>query len=526
MQLEFLDLLIVGLYAVVLIAIALYVSREKAGHKKDTKDYFFAGKSLPWWAIGASLIAANISAEQIIGMSGAGFAIGLAIASYEWMSAITLILLGKFIIPIFLKNNINTMPQFLEERFGPSVKYVMSLLWLVLYTVVNLTTVLWLGATAINTIIGVSMMQGMIGLGAIALLYSIYGGLKAVALTDIIQVVLLVFGGILITVISLNMISPDNGALAGFKTLMAEMPERFDMILSRDNPEYKNLPGIGVLLGGMWIQNIAYWGFNQYIIQRALGAKSTKEAQSGIVFAAFLKLLMPFIIVIPGMAAAYLVATGAVPQFDKPDQAYPTLLSLTPVGMRGLIFAALIAAILSSLASMMNSISTIFTMDILKPLVMKKASETKLVTVGRISSVSALVIALFLAAPLLGSSEQVFQNIQNWTGFFTPSIVAIFFLGMFWKRSTEIGALASIISSVVLSVFWPKLFPTMPFMDRIGVIFLISLAMGIVFSFVQKRYDDDKVVNLAGINFKTGTGFNLAAVVVTLILVTLYGYWW
>ena len=526
MNLATLDLVIVAIYAVCLIVIATWVSREKAGHKKDTEDYFLAGKALPWWAIGASLIAANISAEQVIGMSGSGFAVGLAIASYEWMAAITLVIVGKFFLPIFLKKGIYTMPQFLEQRFGPSVKYVMSVFWLVLYTVVNLTTIMWLGATAINTLTGLDMFYGMLALAAFAAAYSLYGGLKAVALTDIIQVVLLVFGGILISWIALGQVSGNGDAVAGFGVLMNELPEKFDMILSRDNPEYINLPGIGVLLGGMWIMNLSYWGFNQYIIQRALGAKDIREAQRGVIFAAFLKLLMPFIIVIPGIAAAYLVSTGQITAFDKADQAYPTMMALAPVGIRGLIFAALVAAIVSSLASMINSISTIFTIDLVKPLFAREASEQSLVTVGRFASFSALVIALFLATPLLGNSPQVFQNIQNWTGLFTPGIVAIFFLGMFWKRSTEFGGLVAVVASVALSLFWPKLFPEMPFMDRVGVVFLLTLALGVIVSFITPNPPAEKVVDLKGINFKTDNGFNIGAVVITVILIFLYGYWW
>lgn len=526
MNLETIDLLVVGIYAVALISIALMVSREKAGHVKDTEDYFLAGKSLPWWAIGASLIAANISAEQIIGMSGSGYAVGLAIASYEWMAAITLILVGKFALPIFLKRGIYTMPQFLVSRFGPSVKYVMSIFWLVLYTVVNLTTIMWLGATAINSLTGVDMFYGMLALAAFAAAYSLYGGLKAVAMTDIIQVVLLVFGGILITWIALGKVSPEGNAVDGFGVLMAELPGKFDMILSRDNPEYKNLPGIGVLLGGMWIMNISYWGFNQYIIQRALGAKSLKEAQSGILFAAFLKMIMPFIIVIPGIAAAMMVANGTIPELAKPDQAYPTMMAFAPTGIRGLIFAALIAAIVSSLGSMINSISTIFTMDIVKPLFAKHASEHRLVNIGRGASFSALVIALFLATPLLGNSPQVFQNIQNWTGLFTPGVVAIFTLGLFWKRATEIGGLVAVISSVALSLGWSKLFPEMPFMDRVGLVFLISLGLGVVFSFIQKQPSEDKYVKLGDISFSTSAIFNIGAIIIVLMLIGLYGYWW
>ncbi len=520
MALEQIDIVIVIGYALALVAIATLVSREKGGHKKDTADYFLAGKALPWWAIGASLIAANISAEQIIGMSGSGYAIGLAIASYEWLAAVTLIIVGKFFLPIFLKRGIYTMPQFLEQRFGAGVKYVMSVFWLGIYTFVNLTTILWLGATAINTLTGADMYLGMVLLAMFAAAYSLYGGLKAVALTDIIQVTLLILGGVMITVITLGQVGSGD-ALAGFARLSAEFPERFDMILSRDNPQYQNLPGIGVLLGGMWVMHFSYWGFNQYIIQRALGAKSVREAQKGIMFAAGLKIITPFIIVVPGIAALALA-----PDLAKPDQAYPEMMKLVPSGVRGLIFAALIAAIVSSLGSMMNSISTIFTMDLYRPIFGKGKTERQLVTVGRITSFAALVIAVLAARPLLAGADQVFQIIQEYTGFFTPGIVVIFILGMFWKRATEFGAIAAVIGSFALSLAFKIWLPDTPFIDRVGIVFLLCLALGVALSYLQRPAGEEQVVDLGGISFKTDAGFNIGAVLVAVILIFLYGFYW
>jgi SSS family solute:Na+ symporter len=520
MSLETIDIVIVIGYAFALIAIATLVSREKGGHKKDTADYFLAGKALPWWAIGASLIAANISAEQIIGMSGSGYAIGLAIASYEWLAAITLIVVGKFFLPIFLKRGIYTMPQFLEQRFGPSVKYVMSVFWLGIYTLVNLTTILWLGATAINTLTGADMMIGMVLLAMFAAAYSLYGGLKAVALTDIIQVLLLIVGGALITQITLAQVG-DGSVWGGFAKLMHDFPERFDMILSKDNPQYRNLPGLSVILGGMWVMHFSYWGFNQYIIQRALGAKSVSEAQTGIMFAAALKIVMPFIIVVPGIAAVALA-----PDLARPDQAYPEMMKLVPAGIRGVIFAALIAAIVSSLGSMMNSISTIFTMDLYKPLLGAGKSERQLVGVGRIVSFIALVIALIAARPLLAGADQVFQIIQEYTGFFTPGIVAIFLLGMFVRRATEIGAIGAVLGSFGLSLAFKVYLPDMPFIDRVGIVFLSCLAIGVVLSYLQRQASDEKTVDLAGVTFKTGAGFNIGAVLIAAILILLYGFYW
>jgi len=437
MTLSNLDLAIVVIYAVCIFVLAQWVSREKKDHRKDAQDYFLASRALPWWAIGTSLIAANISAEQIIGMSGSGYVIGLAIASYEWMAAITLVIVGKYFVPIFLKNRIYTMPEFLERRYSPAVRTTMAVFWLGVYIFVNLTSILWLGATAVHTVTGLDLQVALIGLGAFAGAYALYGGLKAVALTDVVQVSLLVFGGLLISYIALDRISDGAGVIAGFQRLTTEMPERFDMILSADNPNYKDLPGLSVLLGGMWVMNVSYWGFNQYIIQRALGAKSIREAQKGIVLAAFLKLLMPVIIVLPGIAAVVLA-----PGLARPDEAYPTLMAMLPTGILGLVFAALLAAIVASLGSKINSIATIFTMDLYRA-ARPNTSTEKLVIIGRIAAVVALLVAIASARPLLGSFDQAFQYIQEFTGFFTPGICVIFLLGMFWERATSLGAMAA-----------------------------------------------------------------------------------
>lgn len=527
MSLSSLDLAIVIGYAIALIAIAIAVSREKAGHSKDTRDFFLAGKALPWWAVGASLIAANISAEQIIGMSGSGYVIGLAIASYEWMAAATLIIVGKYFLPIFLKHGIYTMPQFLEHRFDARVKTVMSIFWLGLYTFVNLTAILWLGATAIHAMTGFDTTVGLVALALFAVAYSIYGGLKAVALTDIIQIVLLVAGGLLIAWISLDAVSGGAGPVAGFGVLLAQAPERFDMILSPDNPQYMNLPGIGVLVGGMWMMNLSYWGFNQYIIQRALGAKSVDEAQKGIVFAAFLKLLMPLIIVVPGIAAFVLAqdpASGV--EVGRPDAAYPAMMSLAPAGIRGLIFAALIAAIVSSLGSMMNSISTIFTLDIYKPWHPGEESERHLVTIGRVVSVAAIAIAVLVAQPLLGNFPQAFQYIQEFTGFFTPGIVAIFLLGMFWKSATANGALLAAIGSFVLSGLGKLLLPQIPFMDRVLYVFFACVGIVFAMALIERKDQGERAIDLKSVSFSTSSLYNLGALIIVLILTGLYWAFW
>jgi len=423
-------------------------------------------------------------------------------------------------LPIFLKHRIYTMPQFLEQRYDHNVRMVMAFFWLGVYVFVNLTSILWLGALAIETVAGVDLMYGLVFLGVFAIGYSLYGGLKAVAFTDIIQVVLLVLGGLLIAWIMLDKVSDGEGVIAGFKLLMDTAPEKFDMILSPDNPHYVSLPGLSVLIGGMWIMNLSYWGFNQYIIQRALAAKSIREAQKGIAFAAFLKLLMPVIVVLPGIAVFVLS-----PGLAKPDQAYPEAMSLLPAGILGLVFSALLAAIISSLASMINSISTIFTMDIYSSMIAKEKQRNP-VAVGRTVAVFSIVLAMLCAKPLLGNFDQAFQYIQEFTGFFTPGIVVIFLLGMFWKKTTAMGALAAAIGSALLSFAFKMLWPELPFIDRVGLVFLLCTAIAIAISMLQGNREQEKSIDLADIDFTTSKGFNAAAVAVSLILAALYATWW
>ncbi|MEM1105662.1 MAG: sodium/solute symporter [Pseudomonadota bacterium] len=529
MALSFLDLSIVGVYALALLAVALWVSREPAGAAKDTEAYFLAGRALPFWAIGASLIASNISAEQIIGQSGQGFVVGLAIAAYEWQAAIVLLIVAKFFLPIFLKRKIYTMPQFLETRYGGGVKALMSVYWIALYTAVNLTAVLWLGGLAIESLTGIGVIWAMAGLAAFAALYSLYGGLKAVALTDIIQVVILIAGGLAITWIALDLVSAGAGPLAGFSRLGEEVPGHFQMILSPDHPSYGDLPGIWTLLGGLWVLHFSYWGFNQYIIQRALGAESLAEAQKGLALAAFLKLLIPLIVVVPGIAALILAQDGALPAGDlaaQPDRTYGTLMTLAPQGLRGLVFAALIAAIVSSLASMMNSISTIFTMDIYRDYIARERSEAHYVRVGRGAALAAMAAALVLARPFLGGLESAFQTIQEYSGFIAPGVVAIFLLGFFFPRANAAGAFAVLIGSVAISLAMKLALPELPFVLRIWIVFLAIVALGVAVSLATARPRDGQPVRLADIGFTTRPGFNAAAVAVSALLVGVYALYW
>ncbi len=531
------DYLVFIAYGLLIIGVGLWVSRPKKGEKKTAQDYFLASKALPWWAIGASLIAANISAEQFIGMSGSGFAIGLGIASYEWMAAITLIIVGKYFLPIFLKKKIYTMPQFLEIRYDGRVRTVMAVFWLLVYVFVNLTSILYLGALAMQIIMGVPLLYGIIGLALFAAVYSIYGGLKAVAWTDVIQVIFLIGGGLLTSYMALNAVSGGHGFIAGFRDLMEQVPEKFDMILEQGTlmiPDgsggmkdaYLDLPGIGVLVGGMWIANISYWGFNQYIIQRGLAAKSVKEAQWGMIFAGFLKILIPLIVVIPGIAA-WALTKDTTTVIEPSDRAYPWLLhEFVPAGVKGLAFAALAAAIVSSLASMINSISTIFTIDIYKKFIHKGVSETKMVTIGRITSFTALLIAVLTARPLLGNLDQAFQYIQEFTGFVTPGVVAIFGFGLFWKRSSANAALLAAILTIPISFLFKVMLPEMPFLDRMGVVFLILCAILVVFSLIQNKTDDPKGIQLSKKLFYTDPVFNIGAMILSAIVAVLYIIYW
>lgn len=534
-------------YALMILGIGLWVSRDKKGQQKNAEDYFLASKSLPWWAIGASLIAANISAEQFIGMSGSGFASGLAIASYEWMSALTLIIVGKYFLPIFIRKGLYTIPEFVEQRYSTNLKTILAVFWICLYVFVNLASVLYLGALALETIMDVPLVYGVIGLSLFSAAYSLYGGLSAVAWTDVIQVVFLVFGGLMTTYLALDHVSNGEGFMAGLATVYDLVPERFEMILDQTNPEYENLPGIAVLVGGMWVANLYYWGFNQYIIQRTLAAKSLGEAQKGILFAAFLKLLIPLIVVIPGIAAYVMindpeimgrlggVAQMNIPSLEAADKTYPWLLQFLPVGLKGVAFAALTAAIVSSLASMLNSTSTIFTMDIYKEYINKNASDKATVNTGRFSAAVALVIACVMA-PLLGGIDQAFQFIQEYTGVVSPGILAVFVLGLFWKKTTNKGAIVGVIMSIPIAMYFkvaPKgwssspIFIDVPFMDQMGYTLLITMVVIAMYSYIQhKGSDDEKGIQITKDLFKTSPKFNIGAFAVMLILVALYAMFW
>lgn len=531
------DYIVFIAYCTLIVGMGLWVSRNKGGKEKTSEDYFLASKALPWWAIGASLIASNISAEQFIGMSGSGFAIGLGIATYEWMAAITLLVLAKFILPIFLQKGIYTMPQFLENRYDGRVRTIMAVFWLLMYVFVNLTSVLYLGAISVENILGVEMWQAIAGLALFAFIYSVYGGLAAVAWTDVIQVIFLVAGGLVTTWLALEAVDPDGSSVvSGFSYLLEAANSKFDMILSPDHEYYSKLPGIWVIIGGMWVQNLSYWGFNQYITQRALAAKNLKEAQRGLVFAGYLKLLMPLIVVVPGIVAFVLYQEGTL-GFDqqmmdngevKPDNAYSALLeTFVPIGLKGAAFAALAAAIVSSLSSMINSTATIFTMDIYRNYINKNSSERALVTVGRIVSTLALITAALLCRKLR-DFDQVFQYIQEFSGFVSPGVVAIFGLGIFWRKTTPNAAMWMAIFTGVLSPMTKYVFlPEWAFINRIGIVFLAICFIGIAISyFEQEGKDNKKGIVIPKGTFKTGKVFNVTSIILMIIIAYLYAIFW
>ena len=524
------DLVVFFFYFVVISLYGYWIYHRKKKAESGPKDFFLAEGTLTWWAIGASLIASNISAEQFIGMSGSGFKMGMAIATYEWMAAATLLIVGVFFLPIYLKNHIYTMPQFLTRRYSETVSMVMAIFWLLLYVIVNLTSILYLGALAVSTISGYNFTLCMIFLAVFAIVITL-GGMKVIGYTDVIQVFFLVLGGLATTYLAISMVSDhfnSPGLFNGLSRMMKEASDHFDMVYEKGNPNYMDLPGFSVLVGGMWIINLNYWGCNQYIVQRALGA-DLRTARSGILFASFLKLMMPVIVVLPGIAAYVLHQQGMF-QTEmiagnelNPDRAYPVLLNLLPSGLKGLAFAALTAAIVASLAGKANSIATIYTLDIHKKYVDKIASDHKLVRIGRITVLIAMVLAIMIS-PFLGIDKKGgFQYIQDYTGFVSPGVFCIFILGFFWKRATAAAALTAIISGFLLSIFFKFYFTSMPFIDRMGWVFVICVALMVVISLVDpKSKNNPDTLDVERSMFKTHTGFAVGALIITGILAALY----
>jgi SSS family solute:Na+ symporter len=557
------DYIVFAIYFVIVAAYGLYIYNKKKSASSGSKDYFLAEGSLTWWAIGASLIASNISAEQFIGMSGSGFKMGLAIATYEWMAAATLIVVAVFFIPVYLKNKIFTMPQFLSQRYNGTVAMIMAIFWLMLYIVVNLMSILYLGALAISNISGLSVLVCIVLLAVFAVIITL-GGMKVIGYTDVIQVFFLILGGLVATYIALDLLATKSGTTGivnGLQILKTEADDHFHMIFNQQNRNYVSLPGISVLIGGMWIVNLNYWGCNQYITQRALGA-DLKTARGGILFAAFLKLLMPVIVVLPGIAAYVLYTKYGMFHTEMLDskgivdvnKAYPNLLNLLPVGIKGLAFAALTAAIVASLAGKANSIATIFTLDIYKKAIKKNASEKNMVNVGKISVIIsiffAVILSLIIGEQLMGEGKQGFNYIQEYTGFVSPGIFAMFILGFFWKRTTSNAALFATIGGFVFSMIlkflpmWVNLdFLTpfgfyqpnydnngifeIPFIDRMGFVFLFCIiGMSIITNIENRMGIIPKGLEVDKSMFKTSTGFAIGALVIVLALTALYTVYW
>jgi len=568
------DIIVFAIYFVVVAGYGLWIYQRKKKTSVNTKDFFLAEGSLTWWAIGASLIASNISAEQFIGMSGEGFFVGIAVAAYEWLAAVALIIIAVWFIPIYLKNKIYTMPQFLTRRYNETVALIMAVFWLFLYVAVNLTSILYLGAVAINGLLGGGQLHTiMLVLMVMALIITL-GGMKVIGYTDVIQVAVLIIGGLatvymalVIVDESINLVA-DGNAFAGFKTLLNQAPEHFKMILPKpalttttiDMPEnldvqkYVVLPGIAMYFAGQWIVNLNYWGCNQYITQRALGA-DLNTARTGILFAGMLKLMMPVIVMLPGIAAYVLYKNGHLPAFNGvKDNAYSAILAFLPAGLKGLAVAALTAAIVASLAGKANSISTIFTLDIYKKYVSTGAEEKKLVWIGRLTVIMAMIIAMiFTWEDLLGiGGEGGFTFIQKYTGFISPGVFAMFILGLFWKRTTGTAALVGMILGFVLAIFFNnyavdifgketwlytafeyqkmekgvlKTVIEIPFLINMGWSFFFTVVTMVAISLGGPKVNP-KAFEVDGSMFKLKPATIIMIVITLMVLIALYAKFW
>lgn len=536
------DYIVFFIYFILVSSYGIYIYKRKKKTATSSKDFFLAEGSLTWWAIGASLIASNISAEHFIGMSGSGFALGLAISTYEWMAAFTLIIVAVFIIPLYLKNKIFTMPQFLAKRYNGTVSTIMAVIWLLVYVFVNLTSIIYLGALAISSIAPISFEWCVAGLSVFSIIVTL-GGMKVIGYTDVFQVLVLILGGLVTTYLALTLLSDRFGfgkdVLKGLSILQTEAPGHFHMIFDKSHPHYMELPGMSVLIGGMLINNLSYWGCNQYIVQRALGADLV-TARKGILFAAFLKMLVPVIAVLPGIAMYVMHSNGMFQQemvdasgVVKPDQAYPTLMNLLPAGLKGVAFAALTAAIVASLAGKANSISTIFSLDIYKKYINTEATERKLVLTGRWAVIVSMLIAA-IVAPSLKSLDQAYQFIQEYAGFFSPGVLAIFLLGMFWKKTTAAAGLAGALLTVPIStvlkflpVWTNGAFPDYPFLDRMTIAFFAIVIIMVSITLAKpKPADDTHVIEIDQSMFKVTPGFIVGSVIICGMLAALYTVFW
>jgi SSS family solute:Na+ symporter len=549
------DYIVFLFYFIIVAGYGFYVYYKKKAATPSSKDYFLAEGSLTWWAIGASIIASNISAEQFIGMSGSGFQMGLAIASYEWMGAASLLIVAIFILPVYLKNKISTMPEFLSKRYNGTVAMIMAVFWLMLYVVVNLTSILYLGALAVSSVSGLSLALCMYALAFFAILITL-GGMKVIGYTDVIQVFFLILGGLATTYLALDLVAShygSSGIFDAYTTIVKQAPEHFTMIFKPQDENYIDLPGLSVLIGGLWVVNLSYWGCNQYITQRALGA-DLNTARNGLLFAAGIKLIMPIIVVLPGIACYVLYKDGifqqemAIGGEVNPDRAYPVLLNLLPTGLKGLSFAALTAAVVASLAGKANSVATIFTLDIYKKVIYKQADERRLVNMGKITIVVSMILAVLIAPHLGIDKKGGFQYIQEYTGFVSPGIFAMFLLGFFWKKTTSNAALFATIGGFIMSMllkFAPLIVNLsflsgiglavrnksgvfeIPFIDRIGIVFIACILGMVAISLLENKkgivpqsFETDATM------FRTSRSFTIGALIVVAVLTVLYTIYW
>jgi len=550
------DYIVFFVYFILVSAYGIYIYKRKKKAQTSSKDFFLAEGSLTWWAIGASLIASNISAEHFIGMSGSGFALGLAISTYEWMAAATLIIVAVFIIPLYLKNKIYTMPQFLAVRYNDNVSTIMAVFWLLVYVFVNLTSIIYLGALAISSISPLSF-EWSIGFLTVFSIIVTLGGMKVIGYTDVVQVLVLIIGGLVTTYLALSLLADkfgyDGDILQALGVLRKEAPSHFHMIFHKGDKYYPELPGLSVLIGGMLINNLAYWGCNQYIVQRALGA-DLPTARKGILFAAFLKMLIPVIAVLPGITMYVLHQKGMFQQemadaagTIKPDHAYPTLMNLLPAGLKGVAFAALTAAVVASLAGKANSISTIFTLDIYKKYINKEATDKKMVWIGRAVVLIAMVVSIgFTWKDILGiSSAGGFTYIQKYTGYISPGVFAMFIMGMFWKRTTGTAAVVGLLTGFGLCIFFNEFAPQVfgnetwlytaypngkggyeiPFLIVMGISFVITILLMIAISLAGPKVNP-KAFELDKTMFKLQPVHVAMTVIVLLILAALYIKFW
>lgn len=536
------DYVVFSIYFLIVAGYGYYVYQRRKKATTDSRDFFLAEGSLTWWAIGASVIASNISAEHFIGMSGSGFALGLAISTYEWMAAATLIIVAIVFIPVYRANGIYTMPQFLAQRYNNTVSTIMAVFWLLIYVFVNLTSIIYLGAIAIHSITGISFEWCIAGLIVFSLIVTL-GGMKVIGYTDVIQVLVLLIGGLFTTYLALTLVSKQFGfgedAWVGLGLLKEKADTHFHMIFSSDHPFYKDLPGLSVLIGGMWINNLNYFGCNQYITQRALGA-DLPTARNGLLFAAFLKLLIPIIAVLPGIAMYVLYQEGMF-QTEmlgeagsvKPDHAYPILMNLLPDGLKGLAFAALTAAVVASLAGKSNSISTIFSLDIYKKYLNKDANDAHVVRTGRWAVVVSLLVA-GVVAPSLRTLDQAYQFIQEYVGFISPGVLAIFLMGFFWKRTTSLaaltGALLTIPVSTVLKflpVWTDGSFPDFPFLDRMTITFFLIIVIMVILTLARPEViGEEKLMKMEPSMFRVRGRFVVGSLLVVGVLTALYASFW